>query len=266
MIAVRFVGGNHSDQPHEKFAPRDGYGAILEVDLEAATLVREHRAGEGFAAQNSATLVVGLGEEEGAKQLRVRWPSGEVHEIGPVAANTLLTVYENPVHSGNVVGHRREPYRVVGLAKAAAQRAVARLENRRIDFADIPSDAKNSKLRLFMTMATWCPACKGELPQLALLRKVFGQEQLDLLAVPVDEADTREMLEEYERLNRPAYRIMKDLDDAEIEFVKQIVVDDLKKDALPAAILTDRDGRVIQTLWEVPSVSEVLRVLEQVRS
>ena len=55
VLAVRFEGGNRTAKPAEGLAPRDGYGALVEVVLGEDRLVREHRAGEGFAAQNSAT-------------------------------------------------------------------------------------------------------------------------------------------------------------------------------------------------------------------
>ena len=51
----------------------------VEVDVGGRTLLREHRAGEGFSAQNSATLIVGLGAHQRAERaVRVRklWPSG----------------------------------------------------------------------------------------------------------------------------------------------------------------------------------------------
>lgn len=99
MLAVRFVGGNRTGQPSKEWSNRDGYGALLTVDLDGEILVREHRAGEGMAAQNSATMLIGIGARSAAKSLSVRWPSGKKQDIGKVPANTLVTVYENPAHS-----------------------------------------------------------------------------------------------------------------------------------------------------------------------
>jgi len=50
MIALRFVGGNQSAAASTKFTARDGYGATVSISLGNATLTREHRCGEGFAA------------------------------------------------------------------------------------------------------------------------------------------------------------------------------------------------------------------------
>lgn len=112
MVAVRFVGGNHGAAPSTEWSNRDGYGAMLTVDLDGTTLVREHRAGEGLGAQNSATMLIGIGQRDAAKSLRVRWPSGKTREIGKVPANTLVTVYENPAHSPAGTAFTMRPYKV----------------------------------------------------------------------------------------------------------------------------------------------------------
>ena len=95
VLALRFVGGNDTDAASSAWSARDGYGAQVTVDVAGKTLVREHRAGEGFSAQNSSTLLVGLGPHERAEAVRVRWPSGRVQLLESAGAGRLLTVYEN---------------------------------------------------------------------------------------------------------------------------------------------------------------------------
>lgn len=99
MLALRFVGGNDRADASDKWSARDGYGTQVEVYIGEKLLLREHRAGEGFSAQNSATLITGLGTHQQVDTIRIRWPSGRVQTIEDIAANTLLTVYENPQHS-----------------------------------------------------------------------------------------------------------------------------------------------------------------------
>jgi hypothetical protein len=115
MVAVRFVGGNHRAAPSKEWSNRDGYGAVLTVDLDGMTFAREHRAGEGLAAQNSATMLIGIGERRVAKSLTVRWPSGKTQDIGKVSANTLVTVYENPAHSPTGSAVVAKPYKVESI-------------------------------------------------------------------------------------------------------------------------------------------------------
>ena len=58
---------------------------------------RVRQLGEGYAAQNSAVLIIGLGGAETADSVRVSWPSGKTSEIaGPIAAGRELIVRERP--------------------------------------------------------------------------------------------------------------------------------------------------------------------------
>ena len=114
ILALRFVGGNDRDEATSEWSVRDGYGVQVQVDVGGRTLLREHRAGEGFSAQNSATLIIGLGQHPRADAVRVQWPAGRVQELSAVAANMLVTVYENSQHSPTgeafvVVPYRDEP-------------------------------------------------------------------------------------------------------------------------------------------------------------
>ena len=112
MIAIRFVGGNRTSAPSKEFACRDGYGARVAVDLGDEKLVREHRCGDGWAAQNSATMIVGIGSHATVASLSVRWPSGKTSSTQAVPEGTLLTVYENPADSPSGIAFVRIPYRV----------------------------------------------------------------------------------------------------------------------------------------------------------
>lgn len=110
MLALRFVGGNDSAAASSEWSARDGYGAQVEVDVGGKTLLREYRAGAGFSAQNSSTLIVGLGVHERADAVRVRWPAGRVQRLEHVEAGMLLVVYENIQHSPTGAEFVVEPY------------------------------------------------------------------------------------------------------------------------------------------------------------
>jgi len=99
MLALRFVGGNHAGHPSRQWSARDGYGVTVTIDLAPGLIVRQHRAGEGFSAQNSPIMRIGLGDMSRAASLEVRWPSGKVQIATDVPAKTLVTVYENEGHS-----------------------------------------------------------------------------------------------------------------------------------------------------------------------
>lgn len=262
VLAVRLVGGNRTASPAEGFAPRDGYGAIVEVDVDGVKFVREHRAGEGFATQNSATLLIGLGPGAKGGTMRVRWPSGRVQELGFVAADSLVTVYEDASESQDGSGFSLAPYRIAGLAARAAAAPRSEPAVRRLEIAGPTGKGHvRGRFKLMTTMATWCDACKAELPQIKFLRAEFGADELEILGVPVDENDNARKLEEYVKTYAPAYQMLDGLSEDQVAAVKQAVIDALRVDALPATILTDADGHVLRTLWGVPSVSDIRELL-----
>lgn len=95
FVAVRFRGGNTTAAPTPGLSNRDGVGARLELHVGDKVLRRELRAGEGFASQSSATLLIGLGDAKQADKLTVRWPSGRITERADVAAGQLVTAWED---------------------------------------------------------------------------------------------------------------------------------------------------------------------------
>src|SRR4030095_543002 len=111
LIAIRFVGGNRSSQPSKEFACRDGYGARVAVDLGDAKLVREHRCGDGWSTQNSATMIIGLGAHTIIPSLTVKWPSGKSASTKDIPEGTLLTIYENAGDSPSGEAFARAAYR-----------------------------------------------------------------------------------------------------------------------------------------------------------
>jgi thiol-disulfide isomerase/thioredoxin len=259
MIALRFVGGNHTARPVEGLSPRDGFGAMAEIVLKKATLIREHRAGEGFAAQNSSTLLIGIGKDKVADRVRVRWPSGKSQEIEKVSAGSLVTAYEDASKSPDESGFSVEPYHELEPAEAPP----VKRPGQHLEAARVSQDGDGSRLQLLTTMATWCPKCKAELPQIARLRQAFRADDLTLIGVPIDEGDSTKKLDQYERDYAPAYELRKDLNREQIDEVQQVIRDRLRRDVLPASILTDQRGRVLRAFWNIPSVSEVRQALAE---
>lgn len=257
MVALRFVGGNDTDRPSASWSARDGFGATVTLDVGGRRILREHRAGEGMAAQNSATLIVGLGETEQARALSVRWPSGRRHTTDHADAGTLLTVYENADQSPTGEAFVRSPYRRTATTETVAP--IAR-KRRRVGLRVKPDEAP-SRLRLYTTMATWCVACLSELPQLRRLRSAFSRKELAMVGVPIDPGEGVEKIEAWRVANEPVYELRTDWDLEEIQRVKNLALDELKTDAVPASVITDGDGRILWIQWGPPSMSKTRELL-----
>ena len=110
FVAVKFVGGMTEEQTDKRLSVRDGFGAVVKFKLDNGTIItREFRCGEGFAGQNSNTLVVGIGEAQVVAEVSVAWPSGVKNTVQKVESGTLLTLIENG--EGEVPQHTTEAYR-----------------------------------------------------------------------------------------------------------------------------------------------------------
>lgn len=253
FVALRFVGGNDQPGP-SKLSPRDGYGALVVADLGDIELHREHRSGEGFASQNSSTMLIGIGKHSRVASLRVRWPSGTVREVADVPAGKLVTAYEDPTQSPN-----GEPFVIEGYGAIEESDGESERVTTHVSFA---STTGSAKLRLYTTVATTCAACVAKLPDLAFLRSVFTDDQLVLYGVPTDPEDDAEELETWMSDHEPVYELVPETTPAELASVAAVLHERLGlKDALGATIVTDAEGRVLLTRIGTPSVSELRRLL-----
>jgi hypothetical protein len=57
-------------------SPRDGYGTMVEVEVQGKKRTRQLVAGGGYQAVNEQKLILGFGKHERIDRVRVRWLSG----------------------------------------------------------------------------------------------------------------------------------------------------------------------------------------------
>lgn len=260
FVAVRMVGGSRAAAPSSEWSSRDGYGALVKVKVGEHTLTRVHSCGEGFAAQNSATLLIGIGEHDVCEWVSVHWPSGKETGVVNVPAGTLLTLYEDPSQTADGQGFVAAPYLSSrGPSRPPEQKPTSAPV---LTFAAASSpEAASRKLNVYVTMATWCVACKKEAPQIERIRRTFAPDEVGVFGVPTDPNDTEEMLEKYVDDNRPPYRLIQSPAPESIATVQQVLKEIGRTDALPSTIVTDGSGRVLWAGPGVPSVSELRKLL-----
>ena len=94
FIAFRLEG----DSKHGKnsgMSSRDAIGTKITLQVGEQTLMRRLSAGEGFASQNSRTLVIGVGQNDEIESARIDWPSGETTELKNLKAGHFIEVGES---------------------------------------------------------------------------------------------------------------------------------------------------------------------------
>ena len=102
VVALRFVGGNREAAPSTEWSSREAYGTQVVLDVGNGRILRELRCGEGLAAQNSATMIVGIGAEQSVRRMTVRWPSGQEQILENIAVGSLVTVLPRLAFQGGV--------------------------------------------------------------------------------------------------------------------------------------------------------------------
>jgi tetratricopeptide (TPR) repeat protein len=78
-IAIEVVGTR---------SPRDGYGTIVEVEASGKKRTRQLVAGGGYQAVNEQKLILGIGKNQQANRVRVKWLSGTETMATEVPANS----------------------------------------------------------------------------------------------------------------------------------------------------------------------------------
>lgn len=254
LIAFRFSGGNRESVPARGLSSRDGYGAQLTVHAAGRSILREHRCGEGFAAQQSDLLRVGIGAAEEAT-FEVRWPGGRRARYGPVRAGTLVTVSETggPNGDGFVV---EDSYLRRGPAPMPDAGGDGRLGTFLIP-GELPGVAANARIRCHLLTATWCAACKSELPQLRRLRERLPPEQVAFIGIPGDPAETADLLRaEHSRTGAP-YALVASLAAPLATRLEELRARHLRgqETTLPAFLVTDASGNVLEFATGSPTLS-----------
>ncbi len=130
-----------------------------------------------------------------------------------------------------------------------------------LKLTDIKREGAQPKIVLYTTMATWCIACRDELPQYSFLHSVFKPEELEIYGLPYDLNDDQAKLIGWVDSFKPSYTLLSALTKGEISSVKAVVLKTLKIDAVPASIITDGNGRILRSRWGPPSVSEIRELI-----
>ena len=257
VVAVRFVGGNKASKADESRTNRDGYGALVIAEVaNGPTLKREHRCGEGFAAQNSKTMLLGIGSAKTVSRLTVRWPSGQIHTVENVPAGALITAYENadrPFETSTYLKSLPVPDRPANEGPTFAVAATDR------------GGKPGTKLRLYTTTATWCEACLRHLPEVNAMTQLLAEDGIEIIALPIDPDDDKAKLEAYLAKWKPTYRMLVDLPVAKRAEVTAFLATQTGTDEppLPSSVVTDAKGEVLLMTTGVPSVSELRKILDE---
>ena len=94
-IKILLVGGADGKDLGKGLSNKDGVGAVVEVVSGDCLIKRVRKLGDGYAAQNSSTMTIGIGSELTAQSIKVRWPSGKITmSQSPIKAGSMIVMKE----------------------------------------------------------------------------------------------------------------------------------------------------------------------------
>ena len=247
VIHVRLVGGNRSAQAGPGWSTRDGYGAHVIVETEELSLRRELRCGDGFAAQNSTTLSIGLGNRAHSGTVHVEWPSGKRSVVKAVPAGSLVTIHENAEESQPVVSTppASTPRQSTGMNELST---LPRL--------NLSLPAERPQVSLVTCMATWCAVCRSELSHLRRLSRSTGKN-VAFFGLPIDPEDTAAKLARYAKEASPPYQLLDPLSATQRKALEAHLQANFGDTPLPTSLLVNQTGRILATYKGTPTLSDL---------
>jgi peroxiredoxin len=113
------------------------------------------------------------------------------------------------------------------------------------------------KVVLVNFWATWCPPCRAEMPSMEALDQLFGDDQLVILAINVEE-DARDIIQEFLQENPHSFPIL--LDDAGEVHQRFGVF------RFPETFIVRSDGQIAEHVigaidWTSPKIVNLIRFL-----
>jgi len=175
---------------------RDAWGAEVRVKTAQGIEAKVKSGGSGFVSQSDPRLLFGLGNEDRALSVEVRWPSDLVQTFdGPPAGTSWLliegndrpkVVDESPFNLPEPATAEEKLFARYGLARSEplADVTVTLLDGEIRKLSELVTQGEPLLLNLW---ATWCRPCAAEMPELQKL----SNEGLAVIGLSVDQQNTQ---------------------------------------------------------------------------
>jgi peroxiredoxin/Flp pilus assembly protein TadD len=177
---------------------RDAIGSRVEVVLKnksAPRLVQTLRGGQGFLAQSSKWVHLGLGDEEHIESIQVRWPDGRRESFPGVPVDGRYLLVQGTGRAETVPAAVRTIALTPSAPPLAPASSAARipvvtlLRAPKLNIRDSKGEPLTKQSLLVNFWATWCAPCREELAQLRDRASDLRAAGLQVLALSVDDLD-----------------------------------------------------------------------------
>ena len=230
---------------------RDAVGAIVEVETERRRHVVERRLGQGYLAQSSARLFVGLGDAKQIRRVEVRWPAGATERFEGVGIDGNWRLVEGRGRAERIEANpRRIADGPVEPTQAPDSAPVLLKTPLPLPPTWLKRIGHTGRPMLLSLWAHWCAPCAEELTALEAADARLRQTGLDWKPACVDTPDDRDAARRFlAQLTADSAAFEQNLwfgdDDLEwVDAVHQHVLGPQDALPVPASWLLDGEGRL----------------------
>ncbi|MCA9152330.1 MAG: ASPIC/UnbV domain-containing protein, partial [Planctomycetales bacterium] len=246
-------------------------------------IVRTLRAGDGYLAQSSKRLHIGLGPDMQLSHLTVRWPDGTQQTVNDISLNRQLEIIQDQT---NALAWQRPqraqdaelPERPNQSEPIAALRRIVphrRLPIPQLEFVD--GDAQTQTVRTFspcavFLWASWCGPCLTELAELAKHQQSLEEQGIRVVLISLDEVETnsttaiREALQVLPKLSQSQVAgIATDSTKSVADLIFRYLLSRQRPLSIPCSLLLDEQGRLAVAYQGGVTIEQLLQDVQRVR-